>query len=605
MTKTANSQCAYKASYSDGKLIENTLKPCAAASKGTQISAEDLFYNSVIRRNALRSSNEEFSKIQEVVSRYAIHNYTVSFSLKRDNENGFDLKTSGLTNIDKENGGGGGEKKRCIENEKYLMDNIGIVFGSDIRKELERMEIKNNSQYQFDMNGYITNTKYTQLKQMIFILFINERLVDCQPLKKCLQTIFSLYMPKGSHPLIYMNLTLNPLNIDVNVHPTKHEIRFLHQDEIINKIQVCIEQQLLSSNVSKTYYLKNLTIDSFIPSSNSSPKVVAQHTTNTKLNESISSKAPDVESPTVYPYQLSRVDTKEQTLDSFLHRKPSGEKQKVKIDEIVADSDELVKKSPLRRQKLDRQINLKSLNLLRDQIESTMSVDLRTIFLDFSFVGCVDDELALIQNKTGLLLSNTKVLSKQLFYQLLIFNFGNFGYFRFNEPIPINDIIMLALDDPESLWGPEDGEKSYLSKKCIKLLSSKSDLLDDYFSIKIVERNNTVYLETLPILVEDYEPNLFEIPMFMLRLATEVDWKEEKNCFENICDEISSFYSIKNGHLDESNKTSKPSKKWIIEHILYAKMFRNILLPSYSNSEESILHKLVDLHDLYKVFERC
>lgn len=603
LTKTANSPCAYKASYSDGKLIENTLKPCAAASKGTQISAEDLFYNSLIRRNALRSSNEEFSKIQEVVSRYAIHNYHVSFTLKRGNENGFDLKTSGLSNIEKENGC---EKKRCLENEKYLMDNIGIVFGSDLRKELERIEIKNNAQYQFEMNGYISNTKYNQLKQMVFILFINERLVDCQPLKKCLQTIFSLYMPKGSHPFVYMNLTLNPLNIDVNVHPTKHEIRFLHQDEIINKIQVCVEQQLLSSNVSKTYYLKNLTIDSFIPSSNSSPKVLPQHASNIKLNESITSKSSDVESPIVYPYQLSRVDTKEQTLDSFLHRKSTTDKN-VKIDEIVVDSNEVVKKSPLRRQKLDRQINLKSLNLLRDQVENVMSIELRKIFLDFSFIGCVDDELGLIQHKTGLFLSNTKVLSKQLFYQLLIFNFGNFGYFRFNEAIPIFDIMMLALDDPESQWSPEDGEKSYIAKRCTKLLISKSDMLDDYFSIKIVQKNDTVYVETLPILVEDYEPNLFEIPMFMLRLAIETDWNDEKNCFESMCDEISEFYSIKNVNLDESTSkaTIKPSKKWIIEHILYSKMFRNILLPSSSNCEESVLHKLVDLHDLYKVFERC
>jgi hypothetical protein len=122
-----------------------------------------------------------------------------------------------------------------------------------------------------------------------------------------------------------------------------------------------------------------------------------QHASNIKLNESITSKSSDVESPIVYPYQLSRVDTKEQTLDSFLHRKSTTDKI-VKIDEIVVDSNEVVKKSPLRRQKLDRQINLKSLNLLRDQVENVMSIELRKIFLDFSFIGCVDDELGLIQH---------------------------------------------------------------------------------------------------------------------------------------------------------------------------------------------------------------
>ena len=602
MTKTANSSCAYKASYLNGKLIADTLKPCAAASKGTQITVEDLFYNSLIRRNALRSSSEEFSKIYEVVSRYSIHNYHASFSLKRANENGFDLKTNAS-----------GENKRCLENEKNLMDNIGIVFGNEIRKELERVEITNNNQYQFEMSGYITNTKYIQLKQMIFILFINERLVDCQPLKKCLQTIFGLYMPKGSYPFVYMNLKLDPLNIDVNVHPTKHEIRFLYQDEIINKIQVCIEQQLLSSNVSRTYYLKTLTIDSFMPSSNSSPKIASS---TIKLNESVSTKS-EIDSPIVYPYQLARVDTKERTLDSFLHRKSSDISQKNKVSEetskmVDVEVDEIVKQSPLRRQKLDREIKLKSLNELREDVESNMSSKVRKILKDFSFVGCVDDELGLIQHKTGLYLLNTKILSQELFYQLALFNFGNFGYFRFNEPIPIFDIIMLALDDPESQWEPDDGDKDYLAKRCTKLFLSKAQMLDDYFSMKILERDNVVYLETLPILIEDYEPNLFEIPIFMLRLATEVDWKKEKDCIESICNEISIFYSIKNtnseldlGNTAESqstNKTTKPTKKWLIEHIIYTS-FRNILLPS-TNSEES-LHKLVDLHDLYKVFERC
>ena len=71
-----------KAQYADGKLVGG-IKPCASAFSGTQITVEDLFYNSSIRRNALRNSSEEFSKINETVSRYALHNYHVAFFLKR------------------------------------------------------------------------------------------------------------------------------------------------------------------------------------------------------------------------------------------------------------------------------------------------------------------------------------------------------------------------------------------------------------------------------------------------------------------------------------------------------------------------------------------
>jgi DNA mismatch repair protein MLH1 len=123
ITKTATSPCAFKASYSDGKLIGDGIKPTAAASKGTQIIVEDLFYNSSIRRNALRSGSEEFAKIYEVVSRYAIHNYHSSFFLKRIGESTSDLKTAGCFAAT--------GKGRCVENESYLLDNIGNYLLKD------------------------------------------------------------------------------------------------------------------------------------------------------------------------------------------------------------------------------------------------------------------------------------------------------------------------------------------------------------------------------------------------------------------------------------------------------------------------------------------
>ncbi len=177
---------------------------------------EDLFYNSSIRRNALRNSTEEFYKIHEVVSRYAIHNYHVSFFLKRLGENNTDLRTNGCAQLPK--------KEKCEENENVLIDNIALVYGNDLKKELERISIDFDDNYKFKMNGFMSNSKYTQLRQMIFILFINERLVDCQPIKKAIASVYTLYMPKNTNYFVYINLVINPKNLDVNIHPTKHEV---------------------------------------------------------------------------------------------------------------------------------------------------------------------------------------------------------------------------------------------------------------------------------------------------------------------------------------------------------------------------------------------
>lgn len=589
ISKTAKSQCAYKASYSDGRLNPDGIKPCAAASKGTQIQVEDLFYNSLIRRNALRSNSEEFSKIYEVVSRYSIHNYHVGFYLKRANENSFDLKTTGLSKDCK-------IQSKHIDNEKFLIENVGLVYGTELSKELERISIDYDENLSFEMNGYISNAKYTQLKSMIFVLFINERLVDCNPLKKTLQSVFSSFMPKNSYPFVYLNIKMNPNNVDVNIHPSKHEVRYLYQDEIISKIQVCIEKQLMNSNLSRTYYVKNLTIDTFLPSSNCTLKESTE-------NEQTATAA---KSPIVYPYQLTRVDSRERTLDSYKHRTSISSPQILTSQSKLAKQDDDEKddgKSPFRNQTQERIVQFKSLNELRDEVEENASKKARNFLKDMSFVGCIENELALVQHKTGLYLVNTKVLSHELFYQIALFNFGNFGYFRFEEPILIKDLALIALDDPEACWSPDDGDKHKLASKCAKLLSSKAQMLDDYFSIKINGKSDEASLEAVPILLEDYEPEILDLPMFILRLSTEVNWAEEKECFKSICNELGVFYAVKSIQEDSDMKNSnKPNKKWLIEHVIY-QYFRKSLLPSTKN--EDLFFKLVDLHDLYKVFERC
>ena len=446
ITKTVNSPCAFKATYTDAKLTVDGIKPCASASKGTQIIVEDLFYNSSIRRNALKSGSEEFSKIYEIVSRYAIHNYHVSFYLKRIGENSNDLKTTGC--------GSQKYKERCIDNESILLENIGIVHGNELKNELERLSIDYDENFKFNMISYMSNSKYITLKQMIFILFINDRLVDCQPIKKVLQSLFSLYMPKNTSPFIYMNLQMNPNNIDVNIHPTKHEIRFLYQDEIISKIQKCFEDKLINSNISRTHYVKNLTLDIYMDKKK-------DHSNISPNDKAIKEGSSDHQIEKIYPYQLTRVDSKERKLDSYLlsaslnesiksfknNSKPLIEKEDVTQSSKASKQDES-SKSVLRNKKLSRNLNFKSLIELRENVEKNTSKNLKKIIHDMCFVGCLDRELALIQHQTGLYILNTNLLSQDLFYQITLFNFGNFGYLKLENPIKIYDLAFMALNDP-------------------------------------------------------------------------------------------------------------------------------------------------------------
>lgn len=84
-------------------------------------------------------------------------------------------------------------------------------------------------------------------------------------LKKCIDQIYNNYLPKNMHPFVYLSLELDPKNVDVNVHPTKHEVHFLNEEQIVEAITTAMESKLLGSNDSRIFYTQvNWFLFSFI-----------------------------------------------------------------------------------------------------------------------------------------------------------------------------------------------------------------------------------------------------------------------------------------------------------------------------------------------------
>ncbi|TRY55895.1 hypothetical protein DNTS_029136 [Danionella cerebrum] len=602
-TKTADAKCAYRASYCDGKL-KAPPKPCAG-NQGSLISVEDLFYNVSTRRKALKSPTEEYSRIIEVVSRYAIHNSGKSFSVKKQGEMVADVKT--LLNAS-------------------VLDNIRVLFGVAVSRELIEVECE-DQKLAFKMKGYISNANYN-VKKCILILFINHRLVESSALKKAIETVYTAYLPKSTHPFLYLSLEIAPQNIDVNVHPTKHEVHFLHEDSIIESIQKHIESKLLGSNSSRTYFTQTL-----LPGLSASASVV---------------KASDSDShERIYAHQMVRTDSKAQKLDAFLQPSTSSAAQSrtekpcstsaaepdnselgsieddLELSALVdthSEAQSVTEDAPPRKkphveeQKEDltaaslpcrRTIKLTSVRELRSDIEEQTHKGLQELLQNHSFVGSVSPQWTLVQHKTKLYLLNTSKLSQELFYQILIYDFGNFGVLRLSNPAPLYDLAMLALDSEESGWTEEDGPKEGLAQYIVDFLKQKSEMLNEYFSLEIDEEGN---LTGLPMLLDNYIPAMEGLPMFILRLATEVNWDKEKECFHGFSVECSHFYSIRKCYTlevdPEETQDVEKSWQWKVEHVLF-KGFRSLFSPAKHLSEDGSVLQIASLPDLYKVFERC
>uniref|UniRef100_A0A250Y541 DNA mismatch repair protein MLH1 n=1 Tax=Castor canadensis TaxID=51338 RepID=A0A250Y541_CASCN len=641
-TKTADGKCAYRASYSDGKL-QTPPKPCAG-NQGTQITVEDLFYNITTRRRALKNPSEEYGKILEVVGRYSIHNSGISFSVKKQGETVADVRTlPGATTV----------------------DNIRSIFGNAVSRELIEVGCEDKN-LAFKMNGYISNANYS-VKKCIFLLFINHRLVESTSLRKAIETVYAAYLPKNTHPFLYLSLEISPQNVDVNVHPTKHEVHFLHEESILERVQQHIEGKLLGSNSSRMYFTQTL-----LPGLAGPSGEVVKCTTGVTSSSSGSGDK-------IYAYQMVRTDSREQKLDAFLQpmskalpcqpqAPASGDKADGPSDEAVQQDEEMLELpasaevtarnqsleekvvegyseaaqkgvpssspgNPRKRNREDsdveimegdsqkemtaactprrRIINLTSVLRLQEEINERGHESLREMLRNHSFVGCANPQWALAQHQTKLYLLNTTKLSEELFYQILIYDFANFGVLRLSEPAPLFDLAMLALDSVESGWTEEDGPKEGLAEYIVEFLKKKAEMLADYFSLEIDGEGNLI---GLPLLIDNYVPPLEGLPIFILRLATEVNWDEEKECFESLSKECAMFYSIRkqyiseetvlSGQQSEVSGSTPNSWKWTVEHIVY-KAFRSHLLPPKHFTEDGNVLQLANLPDLYKVFERC
>lgn len=119
-------------------------------------------------------------------------------------------------------------------------------------------------------------------------------------IKNAIDQVFATFLPKGNHPFVYMSLELDPTTVDVNVHPTKHEVNFLHEDRIVERIKEIFESKLIGCNETRNLYTQQL-----IPGANAPSENASQNTTDaTKENR-------------VYAKDMVRSDAKEQKLEKF------------------------------------------------------------------------------------------------------------------------------------------------------------------------------------------------------------------------------------------------------------------------------------------------
>lgn len=600
----------YRVSYRDG-VMEHEPKACAAV-KGTQIMVENLFYNMIARRKTLQSSSDDYTKIVDLLSRFAIHHINVSFSCRKHGAARADVHSTATSS---------------------RLDAIKSVYGVSVARNLIKIEASDNdpSSSIFTMKGFISNSNYVA-KKITMVLFINDRLVDCAALKRAIEIVYAATLPKASKPFIYMSILLPPEHVDVNVHPTKKEVSLLNQEVIIEKLQSLIESKLRCTNDSRTFQEQTLEPVPSIPSS-----AGKDLQNNPSSSGSKSQKVP--------VNKIVRTDSSDPAgrLHAYLH--PMSQKHADGNSSLTA-----VRSSVRQRRNPKETADLTSVQELIDEIDKNCHPGLLDVIRQCIYVGMADDVFALLQHNTHLYLANVVSLSKELMYQQVLRRFAHFNAIQLSEPAPLPELLTLALKEED--LNPDCQENDELKEKIAEmntvLLKQNAEMLEEYFGIHIDKDGN---LSRLPVILDQYTPDMDRVPEFVLCLGNDVDWDDEKVCFQTIAAALGNFYAMHTPLLPnpsgdglEFYKKKKPvtnsedagnssrdtasigtdvemedefehqllseaetawaQREWSIQHVLFPAM-RLFLKPPTSMATNGTFVRVASLEKLYKIFERC
>ena len=176
------------------------------APDGTTFLVKDLFYNTPARKKFLKSAQTEGSYIADMVEKLALSHPDISFKFIQNNQT--KLHTSGNGNI---------------------KDLIYHVFGREISNAVLPVDIENEL---FSVNGYIGKPVITRGNRNFEIYFINGRYVKSQLLSKAIEEAYKSFLMQHQYPFCVLYFTFKGESLDVNVHPTKMELRFDNNQEV-------------------------------------------------------------------------------------------------------------------------------------------------------------------------------------------------------------------------------------------------------------------------------------------------------------------------------------------------------------------------------------
>ncbi len=201
-----------------GKIIENTP---GVARKGTKITVTNLFYNTPARLKHLKSETSELASITAFIEKLALAKPEISFTLTNNEKEV--VKTTGSNN---------------------LLKTIHEIYGTNVSSNMIEIKALNDD---FEIYGYVSKPSVLKKNRNHFNTFVNGRVVKNIDLNRSINDAYNTYKHEGFYPIVVINIYTDPTLIDVNIHPTKQDIKFSKLYDLNNLLYNTIKKALYNT----------------------------------------------------------------------------------------------------------------------------------------------------------------------------------------------------------------------------------------------------------------------------------------------------------------------------------------------------------------------
>ncbi|MGG6431859.1 DNA mismatch repair endonuclease MutL [Anoxybacillus sp. D401a] len=194
-----------------GELVQNGR---TSSRKGTDITVSHLFFNTPARLKYMKTIHTELGHVVDVMNRLALAHPHISFRLTHNGKQLF------YTN-------GNGDVRQVL----------AAIYGFDVAKKMVAIHAET---LDFTIDGYVALPEVTRASRNYMTTIVNGRYIKNYPLYKAIEEGYHTLLPIGRHPIAFLNIAMDPLLVDVNVHPAKLEVRFSKEGELNEVVQHAI-----------------------------------------------------------------------------------------------------------------------------------------------------------------------------------------------------------------------------------------------------------------------------------------------------------------------------------------------------------------------------